>query len=279
MRYLVWDDHNDKLIGLIALGDPVFNMKSRDEFVGWNSEDRRERLVNVLDAYVLGALPPYNQLLAGKLVACLVRSREVVGDFKKRYGSSRGIISQRAKRARLVMVTTSSALGRSSVYNRLKLDGQTYFESRGMTGGWGHFHVPDKLFRDLRDYLRASEHPYADGHRFGQGPNWRLRTIRAALDQMGFASDILRHGIQREFFVCELANNSLEVLSGKDRTPDYGNLLAVDEIGELAKDRWIVPRSNRQDGHKNWDREQIADLLDSRSYQLTLFPNGRSAAK
>lgn len=279
MRYLVWDDYNDKLIGLIALGDPVFNMKSRDEFVGWNSEDRRERLVNVLDAYVLGALPPYNQLLAGKLVACLVRSREVVRDFKRRYGSSRGIISQKTKRAKLVMVTTSSALGRSSVYNRLKLDEQYYFKSQGMTGGWGHFHVPDRLFKDLRDYLRESEHPYADGHRFGQGPNWRLRTIRAALDQMGFASDILRHGIQREFFVCELANNSLEVLSGRDTTPDYNNLLEVDEISELAKERWVVPRSIRQDVYQHWDRGQIANLLDSRSYQLTLFPNDRSAAE
>ena len=72
MRYLVWDQHNEKLIGLMALGDPVFNLKARDNHIGWNAEARRERLVNVLDAYVLGAIPPYNSLLCGKLVACLV---------------------------------------------------------------------------------------------------------------------------------------------------------------------------------------------------------------
>jgi len=33
-----------------------------------------KRLVNVMDAYVLGAVPPYNMLLGGKLVASLVRS-------------------------------------------------------------------------------------------------------------------------------------------------------------------------------------------------------------
>jgi hypothetical protein len=34
-------------------------------------------------------------------------------------------------------------MGRSSVYNRLKLSGIMYFKSIGYTGGWGHFHIPD----------------------------------------------------------------------------------------------------------------------------------------
>jgi len=74
LRYLVWDDCTAKLMGVIALGDPVFNLKARDELIGWDVEDRAERLVNVMDAYVLGALPPYNQLLGGKLISCLIRS-------------------------------------------------------------------------------------------------------------------------------------------------------------------------------------------------------------
>ena len=63
IRYLVWDDHNEKLIGLIAIGDPVFNLSTRDSFIGWNVKERGARLVNIMDAYVLGALPrttPYS---------------------------------------------------------------------------------------------------------------------------------------------------------------------------------------------------------------------------
>ncbi|MEN1480686.1 Druantia anti-phage system protein DruA, partial [Pseudomonas aeruginosa] len=30
LRYLVWDENNGKLIGLIAIGDPVFNLAVRD---------------------------------------------------------------------------------------------------------------------------------------------------------------------------------------------------------------------------------------------------------
>src|SRR6266511_1502036 len=56
LRYLVWDDSNEKLIGIIALGDPVFNLKVRDELIDWTSKDRAKRLVNIMDAYVLGAV-------------------------------------------------------------------------------------------------------------------------------------------------------------------------------------------------------------------------------
>jgi hypothetical protein len=192
LRYLVWDDSNGKLIGIIALGDPVFNLRVRDELIAWTSRDRSKRLVNILDAYVLGAVPPYNLLLGGKLVASLIRTKEVRDDFTEKYGETRGIISRKKKRARLVMVTTSSALGRSSVYNRLKLDGQAYFSSIGYTGGWGHFQVPDSLFRDLRTFLRKEKHDYVDGHRFGDGPNWRLRTIRVAFNILGFKADLLK---------------------------------------------------------------------------------------
>jgi hypothetical protein len=181
LRYLVWDGHNGKLMGIIALGDPVFNLKARDDLIGWTAADRGKRLVNVLDAYVLGAVPPYNMLLCGKLVSCLIRSREVCDDFAERYGDTRGIISRKKKSAQLVLVTTSSSLGRSSVYNRLKLDGQACFSPIGYTQGWRHFHVPDSLFVELREYLRKRKHKYVDGHRFGQGPNWRLRTIRVSI--------------------------------------------------------------------------------------------------
>jgi hypothetical protein len=99
LRYLVWDEHHGKLAGIIALGDPVFNLSVRDNLIGWNSDDRSKRLVNILDAYVLGAVPPYNMLLVGKAVACLVRSREVYDDFAAAYGGSVGLISGRRKRA------------------------------------------------------------------------------------------------------------------------------------------------------------------------------------
>ena len=261
LRYLVWDEQNEKLIGLIAIGDPVFNLSVRDNLIGWDVDDRSARLVNVMDAYVLGALPPYNALLGGKLVASLIRSRQIYDDFAQTYGGTRGIISKKEKKAKLLAVTTSSSMGRSSVYNRLKLDGIKYFNPIGYTGGWGHFHISDRLFAELRSYLRDIGHPYADLHRFGQGPNWRLRTTRAGLDALGFRGDMLRHGIQREVFMCALASNAIKLLRTGRGRPELSSLLGVPEIGELALERWMLPRSVRRPEYRQWTTDNLAELF------------------
>jgi hypothetical protein len=266
LRYLVWDDNNNKLIGIFALGDPVYNLRVRDELVDWTAADRSKRLVSVLDAYVLGAVPPYNMILGGKLVACLVRTKEVRDDFARKYGDTRGIISGKKKRAQLALISTSSSLGRSSVYNRLKLGGQLYLKPIGYTQGWGHFHVPDSLFSDLRDYLRKKKHGYWDGHKFGEGPNWRLRTIRAAFDALGVKPDWLKHGIGREVYICEIASNARKVLRGESKKAVYRGLKTVAEVGELARERWMVPRAASRGEYKAWKREEFeARVLFRRS--------------
>jgi hypothetical protein len=262
LRYLVWDNHHQRLVGLIALGDPVFNLSVRDNLIGWDAATRSKRLVRMLDAYVLGAVPPYNMLLCGKAVACLVRSREVFEDFRKTYGGTVGIISKKQKRANLLAVTTTSSMGRSSVYNRLTLGGQKYLQPIGYTIGWGHFHITDRLFAAIRRYLRLKKDPYASNHRFGQGPNWRFRTIRRGLDVLNVGQSVLRHGIQREVFICPYGANALDILkSGKGKL-DTSTLLTVREISDLARERWIVPRAARRPEYKAWDRRSIPDLIN-----------------
>jgi hypothetical protein len=274
LRYIVWDKYHKRIAGIIALGDPVYNLSVRDDLIGWDVSDRSERLVNLLDAYVLGAVPPYNMLLGGKAVACLVRSREVFKDFKATYGKSVGVISGRAKNAALLVVTTSSSMGRSSIYNRLRLGNAMYFNPIGYTVGWGHFHITDQLFAELREYLRLIKHPYADQHKFGEGPNWRLRTIRAALNEIGVNQSVLRHGVKREVFVCQFASNSFDILrTGKSR-PKLSGLLKVAEISDLARERWMVPRAERRDDYRVWQRSGIVDLI----YGSTVIVDRRSAA-
>ena len=143
----------------------------------------------------------------------------------------------------------------------MKLGDVRYFEPIGYTRGWGHFHISDDLFLELRDYLRRLGHGYADQHRFGQGPNWRLRTTRAALNALGFRDDLLRHGIQREVFFCNLATNATKILrTGKGR-PDLSSLLSAQEIADLALERWILPRSRRRPEYRGWSSSDILQLL------------------
>lgn len=262
MRFLVWDDHHQKLLGLFALGDAVFNLRARDEHIGWNHHRRVEAMVNLMDAYALGAVPPYNMLLGGKLVASLIRSQDVVDAFKAKYHDSVGVISGKTKHAKLVAVTTTSALGRSSIYNRLRIDGNSIFLPIGSTSGWGHFHISDDLFDELRDYLRVIGHHYADSHGYGQGPNYKLRLIRKALGLLGLDPDMARHGLTRQVFFCSLATNALQFLRGDHKRVRYDGLPTADQIAEAAKARWVIPRAARMPEFRVWRSEQFLRELD-----------------
>jgi hypothetical protein len=269
LRYLVWDEAHNRLVGVMALGDPVFNLSVRDNLIEWDVHDRAKRLVNILDAYVLGAVPPYNMLLGGKAVACLIRSREVFDDFKQFYGNTVGIISGKRKHAELLAVTTTSSMGRSSVYNRLQLAGVQYMTSIGYTVGWGHFHIPDHLFEQIRHYLHTKKDPYAGNHQFGDGPNWRFRSIRKAFGELNINESVLRHGIQREVFLCTFGANALEILkTGKGKLNAAG-LKTVHEISDLARERWMVPRAVRRPEYRDWTRDGISSLIDG----VTLAPS------
>lgn len=278
LRFLVWDESNNKLIGLIALGDAVFNLKARDANIGWDHLRRKEALVHLMDAYVLGAVPPYNALLGGKLLASLVRTTDVVEAFDEKYRDSTGLISKEKKKARLVAVTTSSSLGRSSVYNRVSLCGRRIFEPIGYTSGWGHFHFSDALFDDLRSYIADCNDEYANGFDFGQGPNWRIRVVKRALALLGLSPDLVKHGMVREVFFCAVAQNAREYLRGDHVRVRYGDLRSVAEVGKAAIDRWMLPRSLRMPEFQIWQQKDfltsITTIIRSSSNETRKVGNG-----
>lgn len=273
LRYLVWDESAGRLVGLFALTDPVFNLSARDKEIGWNTDDRMDRLIYLMDGYVVGAVPPYSRILGGKLIACLLRSKEVVRDFRKKYGATDGVISGKAKNAHLVAVTTTSALGRSSVYNRLRLGGTEYLSPVGYTSGYGHFHFPDELFAEMRAYLKAKKNTYEKNHRFGDGPNWKMRAIRRALELLGMNPALMKHGLGRQVFLGFVADNAVAVLRGRKKRPSYGSLLSAADVGEAAAERWMRPRAGRDLSYLSVSRDDILR-------QMLLQPDvPRSAAR
>jgi hypothetical protein len=263
MRYLVRDTSNGKLIGIFALGDPVFNLRARDNWIGWDSDDRSKHLTSIMDAYVVGAVPPYAQLLGGKLVASLIGSKEVSQTFHRKYGSTTGIISGEKRRARLALVTVTSALGRSSIYNRLHLREQPFdvtsstlvrLERIGQTDGYGHFHLPDQLFERLRKLIGQQDHTYFKGYEFGDGPNWRMRVARVGLKMLDLDPELVRHGIKREVYAMPLTTNFREVLKGKARRFTTKRP-SVREIASAALERWMLPRAQARPEYRDMRKE------------------------
>lgn len=260
LRFLVRDRSNGRLMGIFALADPVFNLSKRDEWIGWSLEDRRRRLVNVMDAYILGAVPPYSQLLGAKVVAAAATSSEVVEAFRLKYEDTQGIISEQKKHAKLVLLTVTSALGKSSVYNRLRLPGLLEYKYVGETKGWGHFQVPDDVFLKMRRLLTMQGYHYAWENQYGKGPNWRIRVARQALAQLDLHGDVLKHGIKREIYAAQLSPDALPYLRGDVDSVNVERP-SVDSLGLAAVKRWLVPRAVRRPDYRSWTLEDTWEQM------------------
>lgn len=258
-RFLVFDRQNDKLIAVFSLGDPVIGQAARDRAIGWETQRRNAGLYHVYDAFVLGAVEPYRQLLGGKLAALLTLSNEVRDFLTAKYSGTTTEIRQAQKDPTPVLITTSSALGRSSVYNRVTYDGKLMFHSVGFTRGFGHFQFSDELFGDLLDFVRNDilETPTTKigSSKFGSGPNWRFRVIRTALKALDVDESHLQHNVRREVFLAPVAHGWREYLCGeRDNFEPYD--MSVASIGEYFRERWAIGRAERKPGFRFWNRDE-----------------------
>jgi hypothetical protein len=255
LRFLVIDENNGKLIGLFGLGDPVYSMKARDKWIGWDKEGKASRLYHVMDAYVLGAVPPYSFLIAGKLIAMLICSNEVRNAFRNKYNGKESLIRQETRPPYLVMVTTTSALGRSSVYNRIRVNGQEYWTSIGFTQGSGDFHFSNGVYDDIRAYVEKHCEPTAKHEAWGNGFRNRREVIRKCLSNIGLSADLIYHGIQREIFAAPLGRDAIRFLKGEVHRPYFYDWSAFDLSGLFAE-RWMFGRAQRMPEFREYNREQ-----------------------
>jgi hypothetical protein len=254
LRFVVYDESNGKLIGLFGLGDPVFSLGPRDRWIGWNLEAKKARLQCVMDLFVLGAVPPYSDLLCGKLIALLATSHEVQRAFRRKYGGDRAFISRKPLDGHLALVTTTSALGRSSLYNRLRYVGEPVFHGVGFTRGSGDFHFSNGFYDDLRKFAVEHCEATAKHTRWGDGFRNRRELVRKALPLLGLSRELVYHGVPREIFVAPLASNSAAFLRGEhDRLRSYGR--TIEELFQWFRERWLLPRAARDDRYRAFDPE------------------------
>lgn len=259
-RILIFDRSNGKLFGLLALADPVFNLKTRDTWIGWEVQTREKNLVHVMDAYVLGSVPPYNHLLGAKFVSLLAASDFTRAVFKHRYAGTKSIIRRREFDGRLALVTTTSALGKSSILNRLRFNGEEVFLPIGFTEGYGHFHLANGTFESIRDYLRSCDDDEIEKYSFGSGPNYRIRVVRKALERLHLPPNLLRHGVRRGVYVAPLAKNTIAFLNG-EASKLLWHHRPLHDVVAYWRDRWLLPRAMRDLSYRSFDNRSWDDFI------------------
>ena len=216
---------------------------------------------SILELNVCGAIPPYNELLAGKLAALLAISPTVIADYRERYGDRPSDIASRMKGsavvrpAELVFVGTSSLYaGGTSQYNRLRTPKEVFgspeqvaWERLGATAGYGTLHISRQTLAALEDVLVVQGKVSRSNHVFGEGASPKLRAVRAGIEaillprQRPTADAIGRHEMRRLVYGVQIASNAKQVLSNVGCPPRYyfGRLRDHDAATRRVIDFWI----------------------------------------
>ncbi len=254
MRLIIWDKYHNAPIGLVGLQSPILSWRVRDEFLGIPPKERDYWVNQSLSAQRLGALPPYNNILGGKLVAMLMTSDYTRKMFKKKYGNSETLMKKRVIPANLLFITTTGAYGKSSIYNRLKFKNEIVAEYIGKSVGSGSFHIPNYIYQDLILYLEQRGVETKRG--FGSGPSRKLRLIDQALHKLGFSSGA-QHGIERAVYLFPLVDNLQDIIQ-KNKRPIWKQR-TIEELTDSWKTRWACPRLNSSI-YKTFEAEKFIKL-------------------
>jgi hypothetical protein len=220
------------VIGIAALGSPIIHIPERDNYIGWDKSERTRRINYMMDAYVIGALPPYNYLLGGKLVSYLLTSKEIRKIYKEKYKES--------NYSELAGIFTTSLYGRSSQYNRLKIDGREVYIPIGETRGFGTLHLTNETIGAMINFLK--ENNIFVSNVFGEGPSWTMRVIRTAGDLLGFDTDqLLMHSFKRKIYFVPFAKNTKKFLIGENKSLRFYSY-NVQYLTDYWKQRWYNQR-------------------------------------
>lgn len=242
IRLLIRDDglKNSPVIGIAALGSSIIHIPDRDQWIKWDRVTRSDRIIYMMDAYVIGAMPPYNHLLGGKLVSYALASDELRAIYKKKYSETQTIIKGREASELVLLITTSLYGQNSSQYNRLKYGKTLLYKPIGVTSGYGSLHISSETFNAMLQLAEIND--CNTSNRFGDGPNWRMRVIRSACDILNLNSDIiLKHSFQRGLYAVCLTKNWRKYLNGDSEIPMYRRM-PLRKLVDYWHDRWLQNR-------------------------------------
>lgn len=287
-RFLIRDagHPHQPIMAIAAIGSSIMQLRDRDRWIGWQidtdltaeekeqrrcgelsykealarmqarrernrelREIKKQRIANIADLYVSQAIPPYNELTAGKLLCLMMLSNEVRDLFRTKYTGRQTMLAGRETVDLVLIVTTSIFGSQSSIYNRLRFLDQLAYIPIGRTVGFGTVQVSTAEFQEMRRYL--AEHDKEPSNRFGKGCNWRMRVIRAYHDlrcklEPDYQQDgnsALLHGHGRGVYAAPLACNARAYLTGEDNDILYYDW-PIEELIGWWKERWLRMRAS-----------------------------------
>ena len=217
---------------------------------------------NMMEIIVCGSIPPYNQLLGGKLVSILACSPQVVRDYTDKYADQVSEIASRMKGEKVVRDSRLAFLGTTSLYsvgssqyNRIKVPMENDFvltyKEMGITEGYGTVYFSKTTTSSLMRVLELQDGGRRINNIFGEGTSPRFRLISRGLSTLGIKSNaFLQHYTPRIVYSMELAKNTNDFLCGGADELEYPYDItnskevetATQAMADFWYERWLKSR-------------------------------------
>jgi hypothetical protein len=258
MRFILWDKTHNKVFGIFGLCDPIIGLKVRDEYIGWDERRREKMLYNIMSAYILGAVYPYNELYGSKMTALSIGSKEVCKLFEEKYKDRESIIKKRVYTSKLVAVDTMAFFGKSLIYEGLK-----EWQFLGYTKGQSYVHL-DELWGEIMELTKSlkiedSEKyklEYGANWRFKAGHSWKFKIWRIISSSLGIPKEYLFTGITKGYYFRPLIENWREFLKGETDDVIYANK-SFDEYFEIWKGKYLRKRIRKFGNNSNTSNKML----------------------
>jgi hypothetical protein len=239
-------------------------------------EIKKERVgAGMMNIMVCGAIPPYNFILGGKLVAMALTGPRIIDTYQDKYGDYQSEIASSmkgeavSKPNELVFLDTTGLFEVGSAqYDRIRVpteNGQIEYDQIGYTEGYGSIQFGPETRKRLSQVTQLEEGRKVVRGRFGEGVSPRIRKIRRGLKNCGLETDLLKHESRRIVYAIDLAENSQNYLLGIDDDPEYYSEFDDPEkeqesIYQHWIDRWAAMRAQKQevlDNIRKFDKQEF----------------------
>lgn len=220
---LVKDLTSNKYLGIISLSSDLQNLQHRDDYIGWNTRTRTEKLDYLMNISTCVPLQPFGfNFNGGKLLASLVFSKEVLTHFYNSYGHE------------LLGITTTSLYGKSIQYDRLQC-----LKYMGLTKGNSVKDIPSEVTKLCSEYLKCE-------YNQNYPPRKKYIILMSAFNKLGLSKEDLLKSNEKGIYFGFTHQKSQDFLLDKLQTIPTVRESAqtATEIFQWWLDRWASQRQS-----------------------------------
>ena len=208
VKCYVKDRTSGKILGQICLGSDITSLGVRDEYIGWQKEDKFKngKLNCTTIATTIVSTQPFGyNFLGGKLIAALATSPEVRDYWQKKYNNP------------LIGVGTTSLYGIHSQYN-----GIPHFKTLGESKGKISIKPDDKYYDVWHHWLQENKADWyrdqielASADKSGPVSGVKQKILGQIFKELGIKSDAYHHGFKRGVYFAPMYENGNDYLCSK----------------------------------------------------------------